>query len=231
MFVPTFAAGEWLRLLLWPAAARAIGLRQAPERPIDGGNALDDGGTRRGNLPLLERDHGQRLEYIEELARMQQKIGVSRPPEPLVAETEGFINENPSRRERLHDVREQRPVQVICHDDARISGAERPGCAGFRDRSARTSQPAAASGSKAETSRSTARTAKPLCPQQARMPAGPGGQIEHQASRPDQRQKTLNPGGRSLRGLGSLGRGRHIGEAIADAADPGIQLPARRWCR
>ena len=73
---------------------------QPAERAGDRGDALDDGGARRGDFALLEGDDGQRRKGVEQFARAQQEIGVARPPEALVAEREGLVDQHAARRQR-----------------------------------------------------------------------------------------------------------------------------------
>ena len=62
---------------------------------------------------------------LEQLARTQQEIGVARPPEALVANREGLVDDDPAWRERAGEGRKQRPVQIIRHDDPVVAAAER----------------------------------------------------------------------------------------------------------
>ena len=63
---------------------------------------------------------------------MEEEIGVLRAPEALAAERESFIDQDSVRREGPSDRRQQRPVQIVGHDDPIIPFTERLAGAGLQ---------------------------------------------------------------------------------------------------
>src|SRR6185312_5310634 len=98
--------------------------RPARSRP-NSGDPLDYGRARLGDLALLERGDVEPLADLAELARLQQKVGVARPAEPFVADRERLVDQHPARRQRTDDIRQDRPEQIIGHDDPVVTAAER----------------------------------------------------------------------------------------------------------
>lgn len=57
-------------------------------------------------------------DYIEKFARAQQVVGVRRPAEPLVADGKRLVDKRTAGRDGPDEGRQQRPVQVVRHDNA-----------------------------------------------------------------------------------------------------------------
>src|SRR5438094_601922 len=120
------------RWFAYPLRRSRYLFRQMPERAGDDGNPLDRSRTRLRDLALLEGDDREPGKGFEQFAGPQQEIGVAGTAEPLVADHEGLVEDNPAARERRAERREQWAVQVIGHDDSVIVSAQRPWVAAFQ---------------------------------------------------------------------------------------------------
>src|SRR5436190_291739 len=162
--------------------------------PNYGYDALDHGRARPADFALLERDDRQPGEGVEQFARAQQEIRVARPTEPLVPDGKGLIDDDPARRERGFERREQRAVQVIGHDDPVIFAAQRPGLAilqiDLTHGAARSRQLLQRGDVAVDCGHPQAHIK-----QQTRVASAPGGDVEHMPAAPAQRCKSPHPNG------------------------------------
>ena len=73
---------------------------------------------------VLEGEHAQPSEGVEQFARAQKEIGIARAAKPFVADRKGFVEQQSVGRQRFRKPRQQRPVQVV-HDDDGIERRRR----------------------------------------------------------------------------------------------------------
>src|SRR4029077_11445192 len=148
-------------------------------------------------LALLEGDDGQRPEGPEKLAGPEQEVRVARAAEALVTLREGLVDNRAPGRQRRCDRGEERPVEIIGHDDTVEAAAERPGRAGLQidrlDAAARPGERREGGGVAVD-----GMDFKAAIEQQSGMAPATGGEVEHAAACGDQRQETQNPDGTSL---------------------------------
>src|SRR5271166_131284 len=170
------------RLLRWRLAVQAVPRRQATRRTGYGGDALDDGRSRYGYLTLFERGYRKPRKACEQFARTQQEIGITGLTEALVAESKGLVDHDPTARQGVFNRGQQRPVQIVGHDDPVIALAERPGRAGLEVQPLHL---AARSGERQKRRDVTVdcENPEPVVKQQPRVATGAGGQIKHEAVR------------------------------------------------
>jgi hypothetical protein len=111
--------------------SKPTGSGRRPSGPAAAAIRLDYSRPRYRNFALLEGYDGQHCKGVEQFAGTEQKIGVMRAPEPLVAAGEGLVNHYTTAGEGFGDRRQQRTVQIIGHDNAIIAGTEHPWGAGL----------------------------------------------------------------------------------------------------
>src|SRR5688500_13538147 len=83
-------------------------------------DALHERRLRRVDVNIFVGDHAQAAAHeLEQLARLEQEIGVARAAVALVACRERLVYQDALRPKCPEQQRQQRPVQVIADDDAR----------------------------------------------------------------------------------------------------------------
>ena len=152
---------------------------------------------RRPLLDLLERQnlHSSGNGGLQ-FARAKQEVGIARFAESLVAEREGFIEQESARCRRAKDVVEDRPMEIVRHQNQIEAGAlERPGRACFEiEADLRQARRVwllvgiAVDGGHLQAE----------IEQKPAMPPAARGDVERPAIRACERQKALNPGGGCL---------------------------------
>ena len=78
-------------------------------------------------LALLEVKHLQAREGVPQFTWAKQELRIRGPAEALVAQHEGLVDDHPALIQRSGEVREKRPMQIICNNDrAELAPGERP---------------------------------------------------------------------------------------------------------
>ncbi len=83
-----------------------------------GGDPLDDPLRVGKDHVLVRNDHQDGAGGVEQLPGPQQEVRITGPPEPLIASSEGLVDQYSSRPDGADNRRQQRPPEVIRHDDA-----------------------------------------------------------------------------------------------------------------
>ena len=178
---------------------------------IDGAQTLHHRAPGPLDLAVLVSDDPQSAaKLLEQLAFAQQVRRIARPTITLIAAGEGFVDQHPARRQATHQLREQRPVEVIGHDDAgELAPLQRPRRAVLEIRRDCAEARLGAQIGDAREVLVERPHRVPEAQEKARVPAAPAGHVEHLAAGTNERGETAHPrAGRSWRVVRIwLGRG------------------------
>jgi hypothetical protein len=75
---------------------------------------------------LVSQDTQPAAHGIEEFTRSEQEVRIARAAEPLVAGSEGLVEQQPARRHAVNEICEPRPMKIVDHNDR----VEQPPCEG-----------------------------------------------------------------------------------------------------